>query len=98
MNTPNHPNSFGAQDTLDVGARTYTYFRLAALAAQGYDTATLPFSLKILLENLLRYEDGRSVTAADVAALAGWKPGSTEDREIAFRPARVLLQDFTGVP
>jgi aconitate hydratase len=98
VNTPDHPNSFGAQDTLHVGARTYTYFRLDALAAKGYDLATLPFSLKVLLENLLRYEDGRSVTAADVSALAGWTPGSTEDKEIAYRPARVLLQDFTGVP
>ena len=98
MNTPAHPNSFGARDTLTVGARTYTYFRLEALTAKGYDLATLPFSLKVLLENLLRFEDGRSVTAADVSALAGWKPGSTEDKEIAYRPARVLLQDFTGVP
>ncbi len=98
MNTPAHPNSFDARDTLRVGNRSYTYFRLEALAAKGYDLATLPFSLKVLLENLLRYEDGRSVVAADVAALAGWKPGSTEDKEIAFRPARVLLQDFTGVP
>ncbi len=98
MNTPAHPNSFGARDTLNVGARSYTYFRLDALAAKGFDLATLPFSLKVLLENLLRYEDGRSVTAADVSFLAGWKPGSTEDKEIAYRPARVLLQDFTGVP
>jgi aconitate hydratase len=98
VNTSAHPNSFGARDTLRVGSRSYTYFRLDALAAKGYDLATLPFSLKVLLENLLRYEDGRSVSAADVAALAGWKPGSTEDKEIAFRPARVLLQDFTGVP
>jgi aconitate hydratase len=98
VNTPAHPNSFGARDTLRVGNHTYTYFRLDALAAKGYDLATLPFSLKVLLENLLRFEDGRSVQAADVAALAGWKPGSTDDKEIAFRPARVLLQDFTGVP
>ncbi len=98
VNTPAHPNSFGARDTLRVGDRSYTYFRLDALAAKGYDLATLPFSFKVLLENLLRFEDARSVTAADVAALAGWKPGSTEDKEIAYRPARVLLQDFTGVP
>jgi aconitate hydratase len=98
VNTQTHPNSFGAQDTLRVGNRSYTYFRLDALAAKGYDLATLPFSLKVLLENLLRFEDGRSVGAADIAALAGWKPGSTEDKEIAYRPARVLLQDFTGVP
>ena len=98
MNTPAHPNTFGARDTLRVGARSYTYFKLDALAAKGFDLATLPYSLKVLLENLLRYEDGRSVYAADIEALAGWKPGSTVDKEIAFRPARVLLQDFTGVP
>jgi aconitate hydratase len=83
---------------LEVGNRRYSYFRLGALAEKGYDLATLPYSLKVLLENLLRFEDGRSVSAADITALAGWKPGSTEDTEIAFRPARVLLQDFTGVP
>ncbi len=98
MNTPAHPNSFGARASLEVGNRRYSYFRLGALAEKGYDLATLPYSLKVLLENLLRFEDGRSVSAADITALAGWKPGSTEDTEIAFRPARVLLQDFTGVP
>jgi aconitate hydratase len=98
VNTPAHPDSFGARDTLRVGDRTYTYFRLDALAAKGHDIATLPFSLKVLLENLLRYEDGRSVEAADVTALASWNPRSAEETEIAFRPARVLLQDFTGVP
>ncbi len=98
MNTPAHPNSFGARDTLRVGDRTYTYFRLDAVAAKGHDVATLPFSFKVLLENLLRYEDGRSVEAADVEALAGWDPAARIDREIAYRPARVLLQDFTGVP
>ena len=98
MDTQSHPNSFAARDTLRVGSREYTYFRLAALAERGHDLATLPYSLKILLENLLRFEDGRSVTAADVAALAGWKPGQPSTKEIAYRPARVLLQDFTGVP
>ncbi len=98
MNTPAHPNSFGARATLTVGDRRYTYFSLAALAGKGYDLATLPYSMKILLENLLRYEDGRSVSAADIEALAGWDPHGTEDTEIAFRPARVLLQDFTGIP
>ena len=97
MNTPAHPNSFAARDTLRVGDRTYTYFRLDALAT-GHDIATLPYSLKVLLENLLRYEDGRSVEAADIEALAGWNPTAGVDREIAYRPARVLLQDFTGVP
>ncbi len=98
MNTPAHPNSFGARAVLHAGNRRYTYFRLGALAEKGYDLATLPYSLKILLENLLRFEDGRSVSAADITALASWNPKSTEDTEIAFRPARVLLQDFTGVP
>ena len=98
MNTPAHPDSFGARETLRVGDRTYTYFRLDALSTRGHAIATLPFSLKVLLENLLRYEDGRSVEASDIEALAGWTPGTAIDREIAFRPARVLLQDFTGVP
>jgi aconitate hydratase len=98
VNQPAHPNSFGARDTLRVGDRSYTYFRLGALADRGYDLATMPFSFKILLENLLRFEDGRSVEAADVEALAGWDFTRAVDKEIAFRPARVLLQDFTGVP
>ena len=90
-------NSFSARDTLRAGNREYTYFRLAALG-DGYDLATLPYSLKILLENLIRFEDGRSVTKDDVAALASWQPGAPSSKEIAYRPARVLLQDFTGVP
>ncbi len=98
MQTTDHPNSFDARATLRVGNRTYTYFRLDALAERGFDLATLPFSLKVLLENLLRYEDGRSVLKGDVEALAGWDPKAAIDKEIAFRPARVLLQDFTGVP
>ena len=98
MNTASHPNSFAARDTLRVGTKEYTYFRLAALAERGADLATLPYSLKILLENLLRFEDGRSVVAGDVEALASWKPGAPSSKEIAYRPARVLLQDFTGVP
>jgi aconitate hydratase len=104
VNTQAHPNSFSARDTLRVGpstssgqAREYTYFRLAALGER-YDLATLPYSLKILLENLLRFEDGRSVTQDDVAAVASWRPGVASNKEIAYRPARVLLQDFTGVP
>ena len=91
-----HPNSFSARDTLRAGDREYTYFRLAALGRD--DLATLPYSLKILLENLVRCEDGRSVTKADIDALASWQPGAPSTKEIAYRPARVLLQDFTGVP
>lgn len=92
-------NSFNAVDTLRAGDRLYMYFRLEALERGGVASlARLPYSLKILLENLLRYEDGRSVTGKDVEALARWSPGARHEKEIAFRPARVLLQDFTGVP
>jgi aconitate hydratase len=90
-------NSFGARDTLDVGGRTYEIFRLDALQ-QRFDVARLPFSLKILLENLLRTEGGGSVTATDIEALAGWDAKAQPSKEIAFTPARVLMQDFTGVP
>jgi aconitate hydratase len=95
--TQTHPNSFSARDTLRVGQREYTYFRLAALG-EHHDLATLPYSLKILLENLVRFEDGRSVSRDDIEALASWQPGAPSSKEIAYRPARVLLQDFTGVP
>jgi aconitate hydratase len=98
VQTSEHPNSFGARATLSVGNRSYTYYRLDALAERGFDLKTLPFSLKVLLENLLRNEDGRSVVKGDVEALADWDPKAAIDKEIAFRPARVLLQDFTGVP
>ncbi len=90
-------NSFDAKGTLDVGGRSYEIFRLSALAGR-FDVDRLPFSLKILLENLLRNEDGVSVGAAEIEALAGWDPASEPDREIAFAPARILMQDFTGVP
>jgi len=94
-----HANSFNAADTLRVGDRSYTYYRLDAIERAGLTKlARLPFSLKILLENLLRFEDGRSVSKSDIEALATWNPHQAPDREIAFRPARVLLQDFTGVP
>lgn len=83
--------------SLKVGDKTYDYFSLEAAAAIG-DIRRLPFSLKVLLENLLRHEDGKSVTADDIEALAKWTETRTSDREIAFRPARVLMQDFTGVP
>ncbi len=94
-----HANSFNAVDTLRVGDRSYTFFRLDAVERAGLTKLSrLPFSLKILLENLLRFEDGRSVTKTDIEALAHWNPKSASEKEIAFRPARVLLQDFTGVP
>ena len=90
-------NSFDARSTLTVGARTVDIFRLDALASR-FDVARLPFSLKILLENLLRTEGNGSVTAADIEALAGWDPTAVPSKEIAFTPARVVMQDFTGVP
>jgi len=94
-----HPNSFGSRATLTVDGRNYTVFRLDALAGpSGGNAARLPVSLKILLENLLRNEDGAFVKRDDVLALAGWKVRDKVEKEIAFRTARVLLQDFTGVP
>ncbi len=90
-------NSFGAKDTLEVGGRRHEIFRLDALQ-QRFDVARLPFSLKVLLENLLRTEGNGSVTAADVEALASWDAKALPSKEIAFTPARVLMQDFTGVP
>src|SRR5574342_736927 len=91
-------NSFGGHATLAAGERRFEIYRLDSLEKRGLPVARLPFSLKILLENLLRREDGRSVTAADIEKLARWDPKRTPDEEIAFMPARVLLQDFTGVP
>ncbi len=94
-----HPNSFGSRSTLRVGDRSYTYYRLAALDALPGSTAkTLPFSLRVLLENLLRGEDGSFVTREDIEVLAHWNIKEPVDKEVAFRTARVLLQDFTGVP
>jgi len=90
-------NSFGARGTLTVAGRAYEVFRLEALQAS-YDIARLPFSLKVLLENLLRTEDGESVRAQDIEALARWDASAEPSYELAFTPARVLLQDFTGVP
>ncbi len=90
-------NSFGAKDTLAVGAREYEIFRLDALQRR-FDVARLPFSLKVLLENLLRTEGNGSVTAQDIEGLASWDARAEPSREIAFSPARVLMQDFTGVP
>ena len=87
-------NSFGAQSTLTVGEESYEIFRLDAV--EGADT--LPYSLKILLENLLRTEDGANITADDIRALAGWEAAADPSKEIQFTPARVVMQDFTGVP
>ncbi len=90
-------DSFGARSTLEVGGRELEIFRVDALGDR-FDVARLPFSLKILLENLLRNEGKGDVTAADVEALAGWEAAAEPSVEIAFSPARVLMQDFTGVP
>src|SRR5258708_33532290 len=91
-------NSFGTRDKLTVGAQTFDIHRLEKLEAKGMATlAKLPFSLRILLENLLRCEDGRFVRPDDIRFLAAWTPNGAQ-KEIAFMPARVLLQDFTGVP
>ena len=94
---PSHPDSFGARADLTVGDRTYEIFRLDALQSR-FDVARLPFSLKVLLENLLRCEDGESIRAADIKALATWDANAKPAVEIAFTPARVVMQDFTGVP
>ncbi len=91
-------NSFNSKSALKVGTKEYEIYRLDALDKQGISTKHLPFSLRILLENLLRTEDGRNVTKEEVRALAGWNKNSKPEKEIAFTPSRVLLQDFTGVP
>src|SRR5437867_7945718 len=91
-------NSFGSRSTLKVGDKEYEFYRIDALDKQGISTKHLPFSLRILLENLLRTEDGRNVTKDEVRALAAWNRNSKPEKEIAFTPSRVLLQDFTGVP
>jgi aconitate hydratase len=91
-------NSFNSKSTLKIGSKEYEIYRLDALDKQGVSTQHLPFSLRILLENLLRTEDGRNVTKEEVRALASWNRNSKPEKEIAFTPSRVLLQDFTGVP
>src|SRR4051812_46582249 len=92
-------NSFGARAVLRVGNREYEMFRLDALGGEeGVRLERLPYSIRILLENLLRQEDGKTVTADDIRSVATWAPKAAPDQEIAFTPARVLLQDFTGVP
>ncbi len=90
-------NSFDARTELIVGDTTYTIFSVARLAGK-YPIEKLPFSQKILLENMLRHEDGVAVTKDDIEALANWDAKAAPSQEIAFTPARVLMQDFTGVP
>ena len=93
-------DSFGAKGALEVGEQSYQIYRLSAVTGDGLPTCvdSLPFSLKVLLENLLRTEDGADITADDILALAGWDPEAEPDKEIQFTPARVIMQDFTGVP
>lgn len=91
-------DSFGAKGTLDVDGQSYEIYRLEAVKGQGLDVESLPFSLKVLLENLLRTEDGADITDEHIKAIAGWDASATPDQEIQFTPARVIMQDFTGVP
>ncbi|HLL08775.1 MAG TPA: aconitate hydratase [Nocardioidaceae bacterium] len=91
-------DSFGAAGSLQVDGTSYDIYRLAAVAQEGLDVDTLPYSLKVLLENLLRTEDGVLVSADDIRALAGWDAEAEPSKEIQYTPARVLMQDFTGVP
>src|SRR5687767_15429142 len=90
-------DSFGAKASLEVGDREYEIYRLDALQSK-FDVARLPYSIKVLLENVLRLEDGESVTAEDVETIAKWDASAEPSKEIPFQPARVLMQDFTGVP
>ncbi|KQV70080.1 aconitate hydratase [Nocardioides sp. Root122] len=91
-------DSFGAKGTLDVDGQSYEIYRLDAVKGEGLDVESLPFSLKVLLENLLRTEDGADITADHIKAIAGWDASAAPDQEIQFTPARVIMQDFTGVP
>src|SRR5262249_4900376 len=92
-------DSYSTRGSLRVEDQTYTYYRLAGLEAAGFsNVGRLHYSIRILLENLLHYEDGVAVTQDDIPALASWDAQNVGEREIAFRTARVLLQDFTGVP
>jgi aconitate hydratase len=91
-------DSFNSKDSLTVGDASYDYYRLGAVEGEGLDVSTLPFSLKVLLESLLRTEDGADITKADIEALAGWDADAEPSKEIQFTPARVIMQDFTGVP
>ncbi len=93
-----HPNSYKARKTLKIGNKDYTYYSLKAVEKAIGDLSRLPYSLRVLLENLVRHEDGSSVTKDDIAAFAGWLKEGKSAHEINFRPARVLMQDFTGVP
>ncbi len=98
MTTQTGHDTLKTRQTLTVGGKTYDYFSIKEAEKAIGDVSALPFSMKVLLENLLRFEDGRSVTVDDIKALAGWLKERKSDTEVAYRPARVLMQDFTGVP
>ncbi len=98
MPGPTSQDSFGAKSTLDVDGTSYEIYRLDAVSGDGVDVASLPYSLKVLLENLLRTEDGANITADDIRALGAWDADAEPSKEIQFTPARVIMQDFTGVP
>ncbi|TPG54731.1 aconitate hydratase AcnA [Sphingomonas glacialis] len=91
-------DTLGTRTTLDVGGTSYDYYSLATAAEKLGDISRLPFSMKVLLENLLRFEDGKTVTTEDLQAIIDWQQERKSDREVQYRPARVLMQDFTGVP
>ena len=92
-------DTLGTRETLNVGGKAYGYYSLAKASAKLGDVSRLPFSMKVLLENLLRFEDGVTVTTDDIQALVDWQKNPVaSDSEIQYRPARVLMQDFTGVP
>jgi aconitate hydratase len=91
-------DTLNARQSLDVGGKTYHYYSLAKAAERFGDVSRLPFSMKVLLENMLRFEDGTTVTLDDIQAIVDWQRDARSDREIQYRPARVLMQDFTGVP
>src|SRR3982750_738680 len=91
-------DTLGTRSTFDAGGRTFAYYSLAKAAEKLGNVDRLPFSMKVLLENLLRFEDGVTVTVDDIQALVDWQETRSSTREIQYRPARVLMQDFTGVP
>ena len=91
-------DSLATRDTLTVGTATYSFYSLPKAAAKLGDISRLPFSMKVLLENMLRFEDGKTVTREDAQAIVDWQKDARSNREIQYRPARVLMQDFTGVP
>ena len=91
-------DTLGTRETMNVGGKSIAYYSLKKAAAKLGDVSRLPFSMKVLLENLLRFEDGNTVTVEDIQAIVDWQKDRKSEREIQYRPARVLMQDFTGVP